>query len=205
LSKNVSKITLSLAFMDKNRTLYLGVVKTFYIFCEYMETWDLAQTAINILEWSWDITDVIWNPFTSPEWILGTILWSPIRLRSTLILCFLWIVAIIWTAKDSGARSSSLWFQFLSVLLVVALGPVFGILLYVAIRPQWWKWDKTPWRDTSFQSIQVCDNCGNFNNIEHKYCTSCWESIQDTCRECQNKYPKCYAYCPHCGAPRLEE
>ena len=179
--------------------------KTFYIFCEIMETGGLAQATIALIEWSGNITDVVWNPFSWSEWFITTILQSPIRLRSTLIICFLRIIAIIWTAKDSGARHPSFRFQLLSVLFVVILGPIFGILLYIAIRPQWWKWDKSSWRDVSFQSVQICENCGNFNNIEHKYCTSCGENLQNTCRECQHKYPKCYAYCPHCGAPRLEE
>jgi hypothetical protein len=41
---------LSLAFIDKNRNLILGVEKTFYIFCKIMETGQLAQTAIDMLE-----------------------------------------------------------------------------------------------------------------------------------------------------------
>jgi len=170
-----------------------------------MGTGQLAQTAIEILEWNGDITDVIWNPFTSLSWFFGEILGNPIRFWSTLVIFFIRLIAIIWVIKDSTARSSSFWFHFLSVLFVIVLGPIFGVLLYVAIRPQWWKWDKTPRRDILFQSIQVCENCGNFNDIEHKYCTSCGESLQNTCRECQNSYPKSYAYCPFCGAPRLED
>ena len=182
------------------------MLKNILYFCRIMETGgELTQVAINVLEWSGSITDVIWNPFSSSQWFFTTIIQSPIWFRSALIISFLWIIAIIWTAKDSNARGSSFWFQALSVLFVIILGPIFGILLYISIRPQWRKWDKTPWRDVSFQSVQVCENCGNFNNIEHKYCTSCGENLQNTCRECQHKYPKCYAYCPHCGAPRLEE
>jgi len=170
-----------------------------------METWELAQTAISLLESDWNISDVIWNPFNSSEWLLNVILNNPVRLRSTIIVFFLWIISLIWTIKDANARSWSFWFPFLSAIIVILLTPIFGLPLYIAIRPQWWNWDKTPWRNTLFQSIQVCENCGNFNNIEHAYCTSCWEILQNTCRECQNLYPKCYAYCPHCGAPRLEE
>ena len=41
---------MTLAFINKNRNLILGVEKTFYIFCKIMETGDFAQTAINIIE-----------------------------------------------------------------------------------------------------------------------------------------------------------
>ena len=170
-----------------------------------METGDLAQTAINILEWSWDFSDVIWNPFTSSEWVLSTILQSSFWFRTAIIIFLVRLSVLIRTIKDASARSSSFWFQLLSVVLIIGFTPVFWLLLYIAIRPQWWKRDKTPRRDTLFQKSQICDNCGEFNQIDHLYCTSCWESLHISCRECQNKYSKSYSYCPKCGAPRLEE
>ena len=170
-----------------------------------METGDFAQTAINILEWSWDITDIIWNPLTSAEWILNTIIDSPFWFRTAIIIFLLWLAVLIRTIKDASARSSSFWFQLLSVLLIIGFTPIIWLLLYIAIRPQWWKRDKTPRRDTLFQKTQICENCWEFNKIDHLYCTSCWESLHTTCRECQNKYSSSYSYCPNCGAPRLEE
>jgi multisubunit Na+/H+ antiporter MnhG subunit len=75
------------------------------------------------------------------------------------VIFLIWIAALIWVIKDANARSSSFWFQFLSAIIVLLFTPVFGILLYVAIRPQGWKWDKTAWRDTLFQQTQICENC----------------------------------------------
>ena len=170
-----------------------------------METGDLAQAAINIIEWSGDIADVIWNPFTSSDWFLSTIFQNSFRFRTAIIIFLLRLAVLIWVIKDSNARSSSFWFQLLSVLLIIAFTPIFWLILYIAIRPQWWKWDKTQWRDTLFQKIQTCENCWEFNEINNLYCTSCWESLHTTCRECQTKYSKTYSYCPKCGAPHLEE
>jgi len=170
-----------------------------------METGDLAQTAINILEWSWDITDVIWNPFTSAEWILSTILQSTFWFWTAIVISLLRLTILIRTIKDASARSSSIWFQLLSAFLVIGFTPILWLLLYIAIRPQGWKRDKSPWRDTLFQKSQICENCEEFNQIDNLYCTYCWESLHVSCRECQNKYSKSYAYCPKCGAPHLEE
>ena len=170
-----------------------------------METGQLAQVAINIIDWSWDITDVIWNPITSTEWFLDTILNNTIRLWFVIVVSFFRIIALIRAVKDSNARSSSILFQIFSALIVMILGPIFWILLYVAIRPQWWKWDKTPRRDILFQNAQTCDTCGSFNHIWNTYCTNCWEYLQSVCRECQSAYPKSYSYCPDCGAPNLPE
>lgn len=170
-----------------------------------MESGDLAQTAITILEWSWDITDVIWNPFTSSEWFFASIFQSSIRFWSALIVFFLRIIALIWTIKDSNARSRSALFQFLSALIVIFLGPIFGLLLYIAIRPQWWKRDKTPRRDTTYHQIHPCENCWNLNDIANAYCVYCGECLQTSCRECRKKYSKSYGYCPFCGAPNLDQ
>lgn len=170
-----------------------------------METGDLTQTAINILEWSWDLSDIIWDHFNFSEWFFNTILQNSIRFRSAIIIFLLRLSTLIWVIKDSSSRSSSFWFQLLAIFLIVAFTPIFWILLYIAIRPQWWKRDKVPRRDTLFQKTQICENCWEFNQIDHLYCTYCWENLHLQCRECQCKYSKSYSYCPNCGAPQLEE
>ena len=169
-----------------------------------METGDLVQV-VNALEWSWNITDIIWNPLTSAEWILDTILQSPFRFRTAIIIFLVRLSILIRTIKDASARSSSFRFQLLAIFLVVAFTPIFWLILYIAIRPQWWKWDKTPWRDMLFQKSQICSNCWEYNCIDHLYCTSCWETLHTTCRECETKYSNNYSYCPNCGAPYIEE
>ncbi len=168
-----------------------------------METGELAQAAINILEWSWDIVDVIWNPLTSSEWFLNTIMQSSFRFRTAIIIFLLRLAVLIWVIKDSNARSSSLGFQLLAIFLIIAFTPIFWLILYIAIRPQWWKRDKTPRRDNLFQKTQECENCWELNQIDNLYCTTCWESLHTTCRECQHKYSNSYSYCPNCGAPQL--
>ena len=132
-----------------------------------METGELAQAAINILEWSWDIIDIIWNPLTSSEWIFSTILQSSFRFWTAITISLLRLAILIWTIKDASARSSSFWFQLLSVVLIIWFTPILWLLIYIAIRPQWWKRDKTPWRDTLFQKTQICENCWELNHINH--------------------------------------
>ena len=170
-----------------------------------METGDLTQVAINILEWSWNITDVIWNPFSSIEWIFNTIIQSSFWFWTAVTISLLRLSILIRTIKDANARSSSLRFQLLAVFLVVAFTPILWLILYIAIRPQWRKWDKMPRRDTMFQKTQICENCWEFNTIDHLYCTNCGESLHTTCHECQTKYSNNYSYCPNCGAPNIRD
>ena len=170
-----------------------------------METGQLAQAAINMLEWSGDIMDTIWNPFDGSGSFLSNIFHSDIWFRTAMVIFLVRLSVLIRTVKDASARSSSFRFQLLAVFLIVAFTPIFLLMLYIAIRPQWWKWDKIPWRDNLFQKTQICENCGELNLIQNLYCTSCGESLHTSCRECQNKYSKSYSYCPNCGAPYLEE
>lgn len=169
-----------------------------------MGTGELVETVDALLEWSWSIEEVINTSFFSSNF-LNIILENKVLLCVSIVVSFLWVCALIWAIKDASARSSSFGFVLLSALIVILLTPIFGLPLYIAIRPQWWKRDKAPRRDISFKTIQTCENCWIINSISHLYCTNCWEPLHTTCRECGSKYSKSYSYCPHCGAPRLED
>ena len=170
-----------------------------------METGDLTQAAIAALQWSWNLWDIVENPFTASDGFLSVILNNSIRFRIAITMFLLRFIALIWVIKDSNARSSSFGFQCMSALIIIAFTPILGLPLYIAIRPQWWKRDKTPRRDILFQQIQECENCWNVNLLDNAYCVNCGEALHTTCRECQSKYPNSYAYCPDCGAPNLNE
>lgn len=126
-------------------------------------------------------------------------------LSVVLLLFFFWIVALIWTVKDSAARSDSFWFQFFSILLVIVLTPFLWLPLYIAYRPQGFKWDKSPWRTALLDKMQMCGNCKILNPIEHVCCVSCGDRLKHNCRECDELYAMQYEYCPFCGAPNIEK
>lgn len=50
-------------------------------------------------------------------------------------LAILWIAIIIWVTKDANNRSNSLLFQVFSILIVIFLTPLFGLLIYLILRP----------------------------------------------------------------------
>lgn len=49
-------------------------------------------------------------------------------------LVLLWVSLIIWTTKDIISRSNNVIYQIVSILLVVVLN-IFGIFIYLGIRP----------------------------------------------------------------------
>ena len=120
------------------------------------------------------------------------------------IVIFFWIIAIIRTAKDISARTDSSFFHIISVLFVTLLTPIIWLPLYLAIRPIWYKRDKTSWRDSCLSSSCVCQNCWTLNPKEYKNCIKCWEKLVVVCKECSNEYPNEYRYCPSCWAPNID-
>lgn len=142
------------------------------------------------------LTTLLWieNPESNPKTLVITIV---------CIIAFFRIIAIIWTAKDISARTNSSFFHIISVLLVFLLTPIIGIPLYLAIRPIWYKRDKTPWRDSFLTNSSICQKCWTLNPKEYKNCIKCWEKLKTTCKECDNEYPNEYHYCPICWAPNI--
>jgi len=50
-------------------------------------------------------------------------------------IALLWIAIILWVTKDITNRTNSLFFQIFSILLIIFLTPLFGLVIYLIIRP----------------------------------------------------------------------
>ncbi len=50
-------------------------------------------------------------------------------------LAFLWIAIILWVTKDIIHRTSNMLHQILAISSVIFLTPLFGLLIYLIIRP----------------------------------------------------------------------
>ncbi|MBO4203796.1 hypothetical protein J5893_03120 [bacterium] len=155
---------------------------------EIIATGEQATGMMNTIE------TAVRSGFFADSWTVGLI-----------ILCFFWLIALIWVVKDANARSENIAFQILAIVLVVVLTPVFGLPLYVALRPRGWKWDKTVWRNIVELQGTVCETCGSIQSIEHRCCSKCGDTLQHPCRECGEFYAQAYEYCPFCGAPNIDQ
>ena len=121
-----------------------------------------------------------------------------------LVLIALWILGIIWVAKDILSRTNNSGLQMVSILLVTFLTPLVGLPLYFIIRPVYYKKDALPRRESCALNLITCVNCRTLNPKEYSCCISCGEKLQVVCKECSQSYPHVYAYCPMCGAPNIE-
>lgn len=120
------------------------------------------------------------------------------------LFVFLWIISIIWVAKDISARTNSVLLQIIAILLVTFFTPIIWIPLYHIIKPIWYKKDKMPWREACITNTTICVECWMINAKEHKCCVNCWKKLTIKCKECDTEYPHNYRYCPKCGWPNIE-
>jgi len=120
------------------------------------------------------------------------------------VIFFLWIVALIRVIKDSTARSNSFWFQFFALLCIIVLTPIFGLPLYLALRPAKYKEEQYARKESLVLQSHYCLNCHTQNLLDHSFCTHCGDALKGECRECEELYSKNHEYCPYCGAPNIE-
>lgn len=120
-----------------------------------------------------------------------------------IFVLFLWLICIIWVAKDISARTNNHFLQIISILFVTFFTPIIGLPIYWAIRPIWYKKDKTLWREACMTNTIRCNACGMLNSNEYKCCIQCGKKLTIKCKECGKEYSHDYWYCPYCGAPNI--
>lgn len=125
--------------------------------------------------------------------------------RGVGLALFIWIIAILRTMKDIGARSNNVLVQILCILLVGLLTPIVGLPLYLLFRPIRYKWDRLARREALALQIVSCYACGSRNPLYHDHCVACGSELTTKCKECKHHYQIHYEYCPACSAPNTEE
>ncbi len=125
----------------------------------------------------------------------------------------IWLAVIIWVIKDITHRTTNLLIQVLSILLVVIFTPVFGLPVYLLIRPrttlfeQYYEatsleeLEKSPLQDTDHIS---CGFCGKDIQKDFKFCPHCSHELLDACPSCSTPVQSQWEYCPQCQTPRGE-
>lgn len=124
-----------------------------------------------------------------------------------LYFAILWAALIIWVARDIIHRSESLLVQIGFILLNLAL-PVFGLILYLILRPQKTLLEKY-YEDMEHQFLtdqtlekEGCPKCDAPVHEDYQYCPACGEKMKKRCSHCKHSYPLTFQVCPYCGKMR---
>jgi RNA polymerase subunit RPABC4/transcription elongation factor Spt4 len=118
-----------------------------------------------------------------------------------LYLAFFWVALVIWVAKDAIARSNSIIFHVLVIILNIFL-PIFWLIIYLLIRPSRTLLDKY-YEDLEYQALtwhdkKFCWKCHSIVEDDFKFCWKCWENLMKKCKFCKKDFWKEYKICPFC-------
>jgi hypothetical protein len=121
--------------------------------------------------------------------------------------------AIVWSFRDMRARSRDPLALIVAVLLV-ALIPLFGLIVYVMLRPRETlaeAYERSLEQEALLQAIEEpehCPGCGQRVKGDYVLCPSCHTRLKQACPACEHALHLQWSICPYCGAhvtPRVVE
>lgn len=124
-------------------------------------------------------------------------------------LIALWFVLIVWTYRDIQSRSTSVFTQLFSTLLVV-LFFIPGILLYLLLRPKetideaFQKSLEEEYLLQDLEDLSLCPGCSRHVESEFVLCPHCQTQLRDACVGCGKLVDLKWPVCPYCAVPQKE-
>jgi hypothetical protein len=120
------------------------------------------------------------------------------------ILLLLWLALVIWSLRDIRLRSRSTLAAILTVLLVAVL-PVIGLVVYLLLRPRQTiadMYDRALEQEALLQQIEdkpVCPTCSRPTQLNWFLCPSCHTHLRQPCPVCRSPLELHWDICPYCG------
>ncbi len=120
------------------------------------------------------------------------------------LLLIMWLAVVVWAWRDIRARSRSGWAAFFTVILV-ALLPIFGLVIYVLLRPRQTliaKYDQALEQEALLQQIEdkpVCPTCSRPTQANWFLCPTCHTHLRQPCPVCNSPLELHWDICPYCG------
>ena len=120
------------------------------------------------------------------------------------LLLILWLAVVAWAGRDIRSRSRSAWAVVLTVLLV-ALLPVIGLVIYLLLRPRETlvaAYDRALEQEALLQQIEerpVCPTCSRPTQANWYLCPACHTHLRQPCPNCNSPLELHWDICPYCG------
>lgn len=141
---------------------------------------------------------------------IGQINFDGVMKIVALLFVVFWIFVVIWVWNDAGERSRNLFFRLSSVLTVLVLN-LFGLVIYLLIRPQFTieevYWSDLERRYLKYETKELgdCPKCGYQLQPGYIYCPECNYELKVKCKGCDLYFDKDNKYCPYCGILNKKE
>lgn len=120
------------------------------------------------------------------------------------LLLALWLAVVAWSFRDIRARSRSS-LAIVSVVLVVLLFPIFGLVIYLLLRPRQTlseSYDRALEQEALLQQIEdkhVCPTCSRPTQANWFLCPHCHTHLRHPCPVCNSPLELHWDICPYCG------
>lgn len=125
-------------------------------------------------------------------------------------LLALWLSLMVWTFRDIRRRSRDIFAQIISVL-IVALLPVIGIIVYIILRPPETLADNLERilaEEALLQLIEAQDKCPGCSRVvqpDWRVCPYCHTRLKVACVHCGKLIDEQWSICPYCTASQMSD
>jgi RNA polymerase subunit RPABC4/transcription elongation factor Spt4 len=119
-----------------------------------------------------------------------------------------WGAFIIWTYNDMKARSRDPLAPAAAALMVAVLH-VFGLIIYVMLRPRETladAYERSLEEEALLQEIEerpACPGCGRAVKGAWQVCPYCHTKLKKPCVQCGEVLDLAWNICPHCASPQV--
>ena len=116
----------------------------------------------------------------------------------------IWLGLIIWTWRDMRQRSRDPLAQIAASMVVAVLG-IFGVVIYVMLRPQETlseAYERSLEEEALLQNIEekpVCPGCSRPTKEDWQVCPYCHTKLRKPCVNCGEMLDLIWNICPYCA------
>jgi hypothetical protein len=120
------------------------------------------------------------------------------------VIASTWLGMVLWTLRDMRARSRDVLAQGAATLMVAVLN-VFGLVLYLMLRPRETlaeAYERSLEEEALLQGIEekpVCPGCGRPSNAMWQVCPHCHTRLKKPCTQCGQLLDLAWNLCPFCA------
>lgn len=120
------------------------------------------------------------------------------------VITAIWLALVLWTWRDMRLRSRDPLAQIAASLVVAVLG-IFGIVIYVMLRPQETlaeAYERSLEEEALLQNIEqkpVCAGCGRATKDGWQVCPYCHTKLKKPCIACGELLDLAWHLCPYCA------
>lgn len=124
------------------------------------------------------------------------------------VIAAIWLGLILWTWRDMRQRSRDPLAQVAASLMVAVLG-LFGVIIYVLLRPQETlaeAYERSLEEEALLQNIEarpVCPGCGRAVKEAWQVCPYCHTKLKKPCIHCGKLLELPWNLCPYCAGSQV--